>query len=115
MATLWKGNYLGGEQKDPGGWDFVTLVRFVGELGECRVRVLLEKDLPFKPNWYPMSLRGFHQAAAVPADYADHPSVAPQGDEVARWNYRMPENGAVFLYETRAERDANLLAPEEAP
>lgn len=111
MATLWQGNYLGGEQKDPGGWDFVTLVHFVGELGECRVRVFEERELPFKPNWKPMSLRGYHKCAEVPAAYAEHPSVAPRETDVVRWNYRMPENGAVFLCYSREARDANLLAP----
>lgn len=30
-------------------------------------------------------------------------------DAVTKWNLRLPENGALFFYDTKEERDANLL------
>lgn len=106
MKTLWCGNYLDPSNRHaPGGWDWVTVVEFVGELGLCNVLAVPENALPFKPKWYPMSVRGFHQGADIPQEFADHPALSLLAG-VTRWNARIPENGAVVLFASRADRDA---------
>jgi hypothetical protein len=93
----------------------VTLVEFVGDLGSCMVRVVPENTLPFKPQWYPMSIHGYHQAANVPPEYANHPALSMTGGYALMWNARLPENGAVSLHKDRAERDAYLRGDDDPP
>jgi hypothetical protein len=105
---LMQGNYLGGQHKTDSGWDYVTVIDYVGDMGECLLKVLPENTLPFKPKWFPSSLRGYQQAAELPTDYA-----VDMSDAVTKWNLRMPENGSVHFYDTREEHDSNLIGFDE--
>jgi hypothetical protein len=82
----------------------VTVVEYVGELGECRLKVVVENTLPFKPKWYPASLRGYVQAANIPEGV-----TIDMEEAVTRWNFRIPENGGIGFCETKEERDTFLV------
>lgn len=47
---LLNANYLGHEQMNDGGWSILTVVEYVGDLGECRLKSVVENELPFKPD-----------------------------------------------------------------
>lgn len=81
----------------------MTAIEYVGEFGECRLKVFAENELTFKPQWYPISLRGYVQAAKIPEGH----TVNMEG-AVTKWNIRFPENGGIGFYDTREERDPNL-------
>jgi hypothetical protein len=107
MASLLRSNWLGGPDKTPSGLEYVTAIEYVGEFGECRLKVFAENELEFKPNWYPMSLRGYVQGAKIPDGY----TVNMEG-AVTKWNIRFPENGAIGFYDTKEERDSNLIGDD---
>lgn len=101
---LLQGNYIavGSKPTNP-NQEYVTVVEFVGEEGECRLKVFMLHNIEFPIKWYPSSLRGYQQAAKVPEDYKFNMT-----DAVTRWNYRIPENSSIHFCETKEERDANL-------
>ncbi len=108
--VIWRGDYVYGQRFSFGEWGFVTLLHFVGDLGECRCEVIRENELPFKPQWQPMSLYGYHQSSSIPDGvevYIKNP--------ITMWNGRFVENGAVFLQRTREERDAVLRGDFDEP
>ena len=90
-----KGDYLTNQQGD-----FITALDILDEDGQCKVKVMKVADLSFKPEWFPISLRGYHQATEVP----DGTDLNMENSEIM-WNYRIPENGAVFFFKTKKERD----------
>lgn len=106
-TIIYKNNYLGGEKATQGGWEYVTLAQYTGDSGKCRLKKIAVNELPFKPAWYPLSIRGYHQAADVVGDW-----VPDMSDAVIRWNIRIPENGGIGFFETKEERDTNLLDVE---
>ena len=101
--VIWKGNYLEETSENLNEWPFVTLINFEGEDGKCYVSVLKENELPFKPEWNSMSLRGYHQYCNIPENI----SVTLQ-NPVVRYNGRFVETGAVFLCKTIEERNSML-------
>jgi hypothetical protein len=105
VNIIWQGDYINNKSKDGDDWSFVTLVSFEGSEGKVFVSVTKENKLPFKPDWKAMSLRGYHQSCKIPDNITLEHTESPQ----EMWNYRMPENGAVFLYKTKEERDSCLL------
>ena len=101
--VIWLGDYITKKLELESEWPWVTLVSFCGDEGMCQVEVVRMNELPFAPDWKPMSIRGYHKCASVP-DGCELTLKNP----VTMWNYRYPENGAVFLCSTKEERDANL-------
>lgn len=110
--VVWKGDYIGRQPTPAGGWDWVTLVEFVDDEGKCRACVTTENELPFKPQWHPMSIRGFHQSAEVPATYHQQIADLIEFDGQTFWNSRLPENGAVSLHLSKERRDKYLRGEE---
>jgi len=107
MLELINANHLGGPNQTHTGWGILTLVEYVGDFGECRMKTVMENTLPFKPKWYPVSRSGYVQCADVPEEFN-----LDMNGAVTKWNLRFPENGALFFYDTKEERDSYLLCEE---
>lgn len=105
MKFMLKGNYLPEPDCDEvaGVEAPITIVEYVGNLGECKCRVIPETSLSFRPEWKPFTLRGYGKSAVFPRMVSVDMSNAKH-----YWNFRIPENNAFILYGSRAERDAQM-------
>lgn len=109
--VIWQGDYIDNRPCGSDGEELVTVVEFLDEKGKCRARVVPERELPFKPDWQPLSVRGFHQFCEIPEQHRHHPSVSLNPHRVM-WNARLPENGAVSLHPSEELRDRFLEGEE---
>lgn len=101
---VWNGDFrpdAGGRELN--GWPLVTVVEFIGEMGELRAKVIRECHLPVKPKWKAMSMRGYQQSFEMPEGFR-----VDMSDAKTYWNARIVENGATLLFNTMQERDEFL-------
>lgn len=97
---IWNGNYLNDIKVKKGKWGFVTLVKFEGDDGKCYVSLLRENELPFKPEWYSLSLRGYHRGCDIPEGIE-----IEMKNPVEKWIWGFPENGAFWLCSAEENRN----------
>lgn len=100
---IWKGDYINETPVKKGEWDTITLLFFEGKEGKCYASLIRENELSFKPEWYPISLRGYHKGADIPENFK-----IEMKNPIQRWVRRIPENGAFGLSDTEKDRNTRI-------
>jgi hypothetical protein len=97
---LLKGNYIHQDEDFLTQTNIVTQVQIEDEEGMCLVNTKAIGEIGFSPNWSSESLRGYHQSSGVPDGM-----TLSMDNAKKMWSCRLPENGAIFFFETKQERD----------